>query len=307
LIPDLYTIVYDHESGTTMPRNRAAVVGEVDARLTDSHDVDIVSIEVSGALTINDAPPPASEFDDGIVWLRDQGTGGETPLGNTHDGSYTLRLVAGTYDLYYGQETAGGSVPENKGARLLQDLVLDASASLDLDVAAASLSGAFSIDGAPPPPSQYEDGRVYLRNLENGDALLLGSTHEGNYSALVVPGTYEIVYVEETGGDGVPANQSAPLGQVVLAGALDLDIEIPMRSLAGSVTVGGASPPQTPGDGGLLYLRDGAGDSVYLGTSYGPGYGANVVAGTYGVYYRAVGSLTLPQNDNGRFGCLTIP
>lgn len=305
VIPGLYDVYYMHENGTDVPQNARARVGQLDLNEGGNQDLNVPMIQIQGALSLNGGAPPATEFDDAVLALRNQ-DGDEVPLGNTHDGAYTVNLVPGNYDIYYSQETAGGTVPENKGARIDTGVEIDAPASYDIDVVAVSLSGDFTINGGAPPNSQYEDGRVYLRDIQTGDSVLLGSTHTGSYSAVVLPGTYEAYYVEETGGDGVPANQDARLGQVVVVGGMSMDVEIPMTAIGGAVMVGGEPAPNTPSDGGQLYLRDGDGDSVFLGTSYGPGYGANLVTGTYGVFYRAGGSVTMPDNVNGQVGCFTI-
>ena len=48
------------------------------------------------------------------------------------------------------------------------------------------------------------------------------------------------------------------------------------------------------------------GDSVLLGDSFAASYAAKLVAGTYGIYYRAQTSVTMPENENGRFACITV-
>ena len=48
------------------------------------------------------------------------------------------------------------------------------------------------------------------------------------------------------------------------------------------------------------------GDSVLLGDTFALDYAAKLVAGTYGVYYRSQASTTMPQNNNGRFACVTF-
>jgi hypothetical protein len=305
VVPDTYEVVYRHESGTHLPLNRRAPLGDIDTGSVTQADIDVPRIHLDGSLTIGGGTPPASEFDDGVLWLSTS-AGDEVALGNTHDLGYSVALVPGTYDVYYAQESGGGGVPQNKGARLQAGVAIPASTTLDLDVDAVAISGAFTISGAAPPASAYANGRVWLRDRDTGDAILLGLTHEQGYAALVVPGEYDLVYSEETGGDGVPANQSAALGTVVVAAPMSLDVEIPAVTISGVSTLHGDPTPDTPSDGGQLYLRTAAGDAVYLGTTWAGTHGANVVAGTYGVHYRASGSVTMPSNSNGRVGCLAV-
>lgn len=312
LLPGSYDVVYRHETGPNVPQNHRARFTTLEVTLDpngNTANIDVPMVELSGALTINAAAPPVSEYDDGLLFL--QGTGANADdsvlLGNTHDSSYQVRLIPSSYDVYYAQETSGGTVPDNKHASVLVGLDALVSANdVNIDVAAVAISGAFTLDNVAPPTSEYDNGRIYLRNNATSDAVLLGSTHEGSYSAIVVPGDYEIFYEQETGGALLPSNLNAGLGSVTIDGPMSLDLDLPVVALAGQVTLGGAPPPMSASDGGQLYLRTLAGDSVLLGHSFVPSYAIKLVAGTYGVYYRSEASVTTPQNENGRFACITV-
>jgi hypothetical protein len=306
VIPGNYEYVYRHETGPDVPQNQHARFGAADATVNGTVDVDIEMVTITGMLTINDVMAPPDELDDGIVHLRSSGGDDSVLLGNTHDGVYTVNLIPGSYAVYYAQETSGGTVPDNKNARIVDAMAIANSGMIDIDVPAVLVQGTFTIGGDAPPNLNYEDGRVYLRNIETDDTVLLGSTHAAYYTAMVVPGDYDVYYVQEAGGL-VPANQNALIDSITVANAMSLDIDIPGTSLAGVLHVGGGEPPATASDGGQLYLRNATGDSVLLGDSFVPGFAANLVSGTYGVYYRAEGSgAIMPENDNGRFACVTV-
>jgi hypothetical protein len=226
-------------------------------------------------------------------------------LGNTHDGGYQVNVIPGLYDVYYAQETAGGTVPENKRARVMSSVPVEIDGVLDIDVAAVAISGNITLGGELPPSSVYEDGSLYLRNTATDDAVLLGNTHLGSYSAIVVPGDYELFYVQEVGGD-VPSNQNAALTGVTIGAPMMLDVDIPVVDLSGEFVLATGPVPDSANDGGQLYLRALNGDSALLGDSFATSYVAKLVAGTYGVYYRAQASVTMPQNENGRFSCITV-
>ena len=305
VIPGSYTLVYMHETGSAVPQNRRARFGPVEAD-GQPKAIDIPMVTLSGLLTINGEMPPGSQYDDGTVHLRGEGDD-IVPLGNTHDGAYQVNVIPGTYDVIYAQETAGGTVPENKGARVRTGAIVDeGSTNLDIDIEAVAISGSITLGGQLPPSSVYEDGRIYLRNDETGDSVVLGSTHQGSYAAVVVPGDYELFYVQEAGGD-VPGNQNAALFGVAIGGAMALDVDVPVVDLNGQFTRGdGSSVPNSAEDGGQLILRDVNGDSALLGDSFASSFAARLVAGTYGIYYRAEGSMTMPQNSNGRLSCITV-
>jgi hypothetical protein len=305
VIPGDYEILYMHETGANMPQNQRARFGAVPVTDGGVTPIDIPHVMLTGELTINGEPPPASEFDDAVVHLQGVGNDDLVLVGNTHDGSYVVNVIPGTYDVYYAQETAGGTVPENKRARVLTSVPVDNDGVLDIDVEAVAISGNFTLAGELPPSSVYEDGSIYLRNTETDDAVLLGNTHNGGYSAVVVPGEYELFYVQEVGGT-VPSNQNAALTGVTIGAAMTLDVNVPVVDLSGDIVLSTGPVPDNAGDGGQLYLRARDGDSVLLGNSFAAVYAAKLVAGTYGVYYRSETSLTMPENANGRFACITV-
>jgi hypothetical protein len=305
VIPGDYQILYMHETGDNVPQNQRARFGAVNVVEGGVTPIDIPMVSLAGALMINGAMPPASEFDDAVVHLVGVSNDDLVLLGNTHDGGYQVNLIPGSYHVYYAQETAGGMVPENKHARVRSDVAVDDDGVLDIDVQAVAISGAITLGGAVPPSSVYEDGSIYLRNTETDDAVLLGNTHLGGYQAMVVPGDYELFYVQEVGG-AVPSNQNAALDGVTIGAAMVLDVDVPVVDLNGEFVLATGPVPDSAADGGQLYLRALDGDSVLLGNSFAASYAAKLVAGTYGIYYRSETSMTMPQNTNGRFACITV-
>ncbi|KIG17666.1 putative hemagglutinin/hemolysin-related protein [Enhygromyxa salina] len=307
VIPGSYEMVYMHDTGPNVPQNKRARFGSFDVFAPEVKPIDIEMVQLSGALMINQVAAPASEFDDGVVYLRGVNSDDEVLLGNTHDGAYLVNLMPGTYDTYYSQETSGGTVPDNKHARVSTGTTVVNTGEVevhDVNVAAVAISGAFTFAGGPPPASDYEDGRIYLRSTTTDDAVLLGNTHDGSYAAVVVPGEYEVFYVQEAGG-AVPGNQNAMLQSVSIGMAASYDFDVPIVSLNGKIVVQSGAAPANASDGGQLYLRTPGGDSVLLGESFAA-YATNLVAGTYGVYYRSEASVTMPENENGRFACITV-
>ena len=306
VIPGTYDLVYVHESGVDVPQNQHAVFAAQRSAVSLTQ-IDVPMVALSGTINLDGASPPQDEFDDGVVYLASAADGSDdvAVLGNTHDGAYQVNVIPGSYAVYYALETAGGTVPENKRARIGEGLSFDADTSHDIDITTVSVTGALTIDGAQPPSSVYEDGRIYLRNATSEDSILLGSTHEGSYAAVVVPGEYDVFYTQEVGGQ-VPSNQNAMLRSESIQASVVLDLDVASIDLEGRVLVDGAPAPNSPANGGQLYLRSVDGDSVLLGDSFAPSYAAKLVAGVYGVYYRSQASVDMPQNDNGRFACITV-
>lgn len=308
-IEEDYRLVYMHENGSVMPRNTRALLESFPIDEDNPVIIDIPALSLSGALTLNGVAPPQTDFDDGLVHLHGIDSEDRVPLGNTNEGAYDVQVLPGTYAIYYSSQSAGGLMPENTSA-YLGELPVNEDTVAPIDVPAVSVSGVFTLGEQAPPSSVYEDGRIFLRN-ERGDTVLLGNTHEGGYAARVVPGSYELYYVQEAGGD-VPNNQNARIGALEIVGeAMDGVVDIPVTDLSGQFLrfEGFEQPQPTPNsaaDGGQIYLRSLTDDVALLGDSFAQSYEARLVSGTYGVYYRSEASVTMPENENGRFSCITL-
>ena len=172
-----------------------------------------------------------------------------------------------------------------------------------------------TIGGAAAPDSAYDDGRLFLRNLDTGDSVLLGSTRHGTYAARVVPGTYDVIYQNEISDTLLPINQGALLQAGVLIEGPDvmLDIDVPVETLVGNVEIQGADPSAAEGIG-RLYLRDLATDDVmFIGdTDSAANFSKPLTGGTYLMEYRGIPAqgatlgTSLPANENAAFACFEI-
>lgn len=307
VVPGTYDLHYQRGEATdTLPQNGDVVVRTLDVR-EPVIDLDIPVVTVAGMLTVGGVTPPATAADEGTIWLRDPATDDALPVGATTTGAYDARVVPGSYVLYYRQQTSNGGVPANTNTRLVP---LDALEGVqqDIDVPTAMVSGAITVDGAPPPTSEYDDGRVYLKNTETGDTALLGSTRVGTFARLVTPGSYEIRYALETSTDVMPINTDAFLGTTTVNGDSTFDVDVPTRSMGGRITIGGQEPPQSTYDRGRIVLRDVAtGDLVYLADTSDGTYTAPVVPGTYLILYevdRSSGGV--PANRSAAFACVEL-
>jgi hypothetical protein len=312
IVPGRYDVYYSvTQAGSTVPMNKEALMGTVDVPPTFEVDVvrnvDVATVSVSGDFLVDNAPPPAATNDDGVVLLHDPTTGDEMVLGNTHDGSYERILVPGTYDIHYSQTTSSGGVPQNTNAKLgTVDLVTPTAQNVNIPT--VQVTGTITVGGQPPPLTQYDDGRLYLRNAETGDSVLLGNTHEGGFSALVIPGTYDVHYALETGGTDVPVNNDAYVQTVEVEAGVPLQIDIDVIDLVGNFLVGGIPAPPTITDFGRVYLEHTATrDAVYLGSTNDGSYGQRLVTGRYLLYYRQQNANgQVPTNTNAGLACLDI-
>ena len=295
--------VYRVDAGTTLPAGwrilRTDVVIPVG---TSTLDVDIPRANVTGTITLDGAPPPASASDsrdrDGYIWAVAHDTEVRHRIGridyhlNTSDlvtAAIDATLLPGTYDLLYERHEdldsngagdrfvyrvdAGTTLPA--GWRVLRtDVVIPVgNSTLDVDIPRANVTGAITLDGAPPPASAIDsrdrDGYVWAVAHDTEVRHRIGRIdYHLNTSDLVtaaidatlVPGTYDLLYerhedLDSTGaGDRfvyrVDAGTTLPAGWRVLrtdvvipAGSSTLDVDIPRANVTGAITLDGSPPP----------------------------------------------------------------
>jgi hypothetical protein len=170
------------------------------------------------------------------------------------------------------------------------------------------VSGNILVEGMEPTTSDYDDGHIYLRDIETGDSALLASTRAGQFTAAVVPGLYDIVYVVETPGPELPINAAAVLDTIDVSQQAEFDVDVDVVALAGAITIAGATPPATSLESGVLALRDArTGDELLLGSTASGGFAQPVTPGDYLVFYRVQQSSgEVPLNSNANLGCWTL-
>jgi hypothetical protein len=305
VVPGSYDVVYEALVGAEIaPANTRAVVRTLQTGLGDD-DIDIATVALSGVFTIAGEPAPADATDDGFVMLR-HASGDEVVLGVTSAGSYQRRVVAGVYDLYYAQDTSGTDAPRNANARL-GELMAVSGAPADIDIARVRVSGEITLGGAPPPDSEYQDGHLFLREIETGDSVLLANTRAGYFAAPVVPGQYEIVYAADHAAGPLPANTGAVIGDVTVddTAVQQFSIDVPVLAVGGAITLDGETPPASTTDVADLYLVDArTADQIYLGSTIDGAYTRLLTPGDYLLFYRVVNSAGLvPTNRNANLGC----
>lgn len=305
-----YQVIYERlQGGQQVPVNRAALLGELSVGSgPQTHDVDVPTAVVTGEITVAGGAPPSDPGDDGLVLLRNRATGDEALLGNTAVGTYTQRVVRGTYDVYYRQETSSGGVPVNTNARLLPDVVVQGGAALDIDVPMVTVSADVTVGGQAPPESVYDDGVIYLRNAETGDSVLLGNTRLSALQRPVVPGTYDVLYVVEAAGPTMPINAHSHLATVEVGPSTAFQVDIPVAVLQGPITIGGEAPAASIYNRASLLLHDVAtNDVVFLGSTDAGAFARTLTAGTYVLVYQALTSTGLiPANTNAGLTCIEL-
>lgn len=314
LLPGSYEVVYNvKETGPGAPINVGAVVHEFSVGIDNAtENVEIETALIEGSFTLNNGDIPMSSVDDGVVLLESP-TGGTATLGVTSTGSYSARVLQGSYDVFYSQETAGISMPANTHARL-EPLKVTSDALENIDVRAVEIAGEVTIAGMPAPTSPYDDGRLLLRNAESGDKVLLGNTRQRSFVARVVPGLYDVVYENEFSDIQLPVNRGAVIfeGLDIQQDMDALELDVPVTTFEGAVQIQGSNPSTDEGIGNL-FLRDvNSGDEVFIGHTGTAEFSKPLTDGTYLVEYRGVAAegatlgTSLPANEKAAFACFEV-
>jgi len=308
VLPGSYRIVYRYVAGgSQVPLNSHAVLGTLDVYGQSGAQIDVPSTIVSGDLSVNGVPAPASQYDDGLIVLASSTSDDEAVIANTHDQHYEARVVPGSYDVRFRNQTPGDVVPRNGDAVIGSIDVADDGGEFDFDLHQATVGGEMTLNGQPFPDHQYDDANLYLASPDGKDVVLLGNTHDGSFTVPVLVGQYQIFYQLETPGPLAPRNQWGKLGEVDIAGDTDsLDIDVHSFLLSGEVTVDGNEPPDHEYDDANIMLRNGA-DEVDLVNTHTPTIFLQVLAGTYDV---VVGNETpgyvVPFNESAAFAAVVI-
>ena len=175
--------------------------------------------------------------------------------------------------------------------------------TIHIDVQATAIGGDFLINGSPATSFAYETGRIYLRNPLTDDEVDLGLTNSGSFASTVVPGRYNIHYEHVLGGELVPRNGNAIIGNLNVPSPSEVmymhDIDIPMTPLSGSILLNGNPPPTSQYHSGRIWAYDRrTQDEILLGaTSDGVIDEIQLVPGRYDLLYeRLIGGI-VPQNE----------
>jgi len=326
VIPGTYDLYYRPDGNAPgLPRNRSPaklmsgiVVGSSPLSLT----VDVPATIVSGKVTINGAGGAANAFFGAKILTLRSTAGDQVDLPLDADGSYSMRVIPGTYDVVYDNAQANlAQAPRNDSTKIKSGIVVGSSPlNLDLDIPATTVSGSVTLNGARLNGSVDGDGSVLLLDAAGGQAVLSG-LKAGSYSTLVVPGSYDLYYRLSSPGTAVPINTRALFKRGIVVGTspLSLDVDVPAVTVSGTVTVNGHSiiDPNHAGFGRLtLYGLDH--DTGELATTFSRNadpfelskgaFSALVIRGSYELYYGVDHEGPgVPQNSKLDLGCFNVP
>lgn len=262
-------------------------------------DINVVSHEISGDFTHNGADFPAVEYEDGNFFLESDPED-RVFLGNSHDGNYSRRVIAGTYDAFWELESTGDTIPSNPRARVATKINVS-NPNQDINVVSWSVSGDFSLNGGAFPVAEQQTGHVILVDKVADENTVLGKTKDGSYSRRIVQGSYELVY-QHLDGNEVPQNKYHQLASGVgVSKARVIDVDVASRLFTASAFHNDALFPASNLQHGTILLRDpDSDDFVILGKTSEQHFSELVIPGTYDVYYSHLAGADVPVNFMAR-------
>jgi hypothetical protein len=315
VIPGTYDLYFQ---GGGAPRNMFALLRKgiaISSGPTNALDIDIPTATVTGAITIGGVAT-GSATDDGVIYLDPDGAAGvdQVFLGYTDQGPYTVQVVPGTYDVYYASnETSTGlkTAPRNRWAKIGNVTIpATGTTTLNVDVPFAAVTGSLTVNGVSQTLGGISRGAYFLRN-ESGDEARLAYTTATTYSARIVPGTYDLYYgvVDGQGSADLPANGAAKLktGVVVALGGTNvIDVDLPIVTVTGAITINGA-PLDNRYDSGRILLRSELGEMIPIASTFALTYSVPLVPGAYDAYYASDGNGTVaPRNASAKLRCFDV-
>ena len=263
-------------------------------------------VRFDGEFRVNGVAPPKSEYDDANLWLENTSTHDRVALGNSHDGSFAVRVTPGLYEVVYEVETPGAVMPHNPRI-VLTKLALFEPTTRDIEIPVASLGGAFTLDGVAPPVSEYDDANVYFRDHVGQVEVLAGNTHDGSWTVNLVPASYDVVYRVETPGPITPRNDGAVLQTLEVTSSVEvLPLAILSAPVTGSFLIAGAPAPQSEYDDANLWLESDLGGRVALGNSHDQTFAMRVIPGAYAAVYAHETGVNVPRNQQAVFAAVAV-
>jgi hypothetical protein len=189
LVPGTYDVRYFADGGCAafpMPCNGGVLKSQQSFQSSGVFDIDIPSIQITGAVTLNGATLPDRAGNRGqIEW---GGTAAAQTLGTSGAGQYRLTLLPGTYDVSYAPSDAGcdGSTFPCVGGFLKQNVAVDHDGALDVDVRSIEINGAVTLNGGALPGGA-DPGELLFNSTP---VAMVAPT----YRATLMPGSFIVQY-----------------------------------------------------------------------------------------------------------------
>jgi hypothetical protein len=340
VIPGTYSIQYSSQkTGGNWPANENWLLqSAVNTSSTKSLSLNLTAIDLTVSAKLNNttlSTSNTSATDYGQIRLR--GSNGDTfkvfdtfnTTTNTVVSSGKARLFPGTYDVVYATKKAGTRWPINPEAQLSAGISVTSSTSTAVNISTVTITCGLTLDGATVSSSNTsadDYGKLVLSRALYGERFKLcgawnntTSTPVTSTSAVIIPGTYDVLYDAEKDGPHWPGNQDLYHSTQSLSSTRSLTLNVPVRELTLALELDGSLPSTSntsATDSGLLELwnLEADADSWTAWTAWDATTGTlnsddalQLEPGIYAyVYSSDPDGGHWPANQNEVLGCFTI-
>lgn len=310
ILPGDYQVVYEYQSGETIPVNTHAILPDtLTLNSSGPIQIDMASSTVRSRFSVDGIDFPQSLYDAAAFALVNADQGDTASIGRSHQGITSTQVLYGNYDAHYQLKELGDFVPKNPDTVIEQDVIIDQpSMSLNLNVNTVEISGNFTINGVVTSDSLYENARIYLQDPVTGALTFLENTREQNYPATrIIPGNYNLVY-RTWEGDSMPANRYSMFAENIAIIGGNFDINIPMINVSWNFTLNGNAFPSSLYDRAKFYLKESGTDAdpdneIFIGDTFNNEFPSiNLLPGHYDLIFEAGETKgVVPVNKRSRF------
>jgi hypothetical protein len=226
LFPQTYTVGYSgagNDCAGPMPCNSGPLKPSTAITSDGVLDLDVPAVAVSGKVTVNGAPLPATSQWGSVAFSSKTMGSASFQLDTAMGPAYAVTILPGTYDVSYSGDsaectgTAPPAVPCNSGV-IKPAVALSAAGVLDLDVPMVKVSGKVLLDGAPLPLGATSAADIVFAAKAGGSATSASFSKVGGptYSLALVKGTYVATFNADSNSCGgttlVPCDDQVVLG-----------------------------------------------------------------------------------------------
>ncbi|MGX5173970.1 hypothetical protein ACUR5C_08115 [Aliikangiella sp. IMCC44653] len=213
VINGVYDLYYSYEDGNLVPKNyRAPIASDIDINLDRQVDVDVLGLNISGAITLDGEDFPNNQYDAAHILLRGENTQQDIFLFETFAQDENVVVMPGTYDVIYSCQTCN-NIPANTDAIIIEDLALSADQQIAIDLESVRIEVFKTLNESSFSGSIYAAGQIY-GGLTEQDRVLMGYTNTSLADIVVLPGDYNFWYkAVNTTANLVPINAWALVDQ----------------------------------------------------------------------------------------------
>jgi hypothetical protein len=266
--------------------------------------INIPSVTLQPRFRLNGRPFPGATAGAAVITLWASAPselfgGPQLVLGETQLPRTAVRVVPGTYDVYYSW-ISGSGVPRNQLTRVMHDVRIDADGEFIVDIPMIRVTGvkqhnaaAFSYEGA---------AALSLRGSDWPGTVPLGAAQPANFNVAIIPGRYAFEY-DWLQGANFPHNRHAVVRELELTASVKgLALNVPSVIQSFEFRHNGSPFPATLYERGDIVLRRGVREELLLGSSHeGSAAVVRVIPATYNAHWRHRAGANVPRNADAKF------